>query len=306
MEIILGKTAGFCYGVKRAVDGAKEQLKKATNEIYCLGEIVHNEEVINDLKKEGLRFVEDVKESKGDTIIRAHGVPKNVYKEAKIKKINLYDYTCPKVLKIHEIAEKYAKDGFYILLCGSKTHPENIGTLSFCGKNCSVIETVEEATKEIENLRKSKFKKVLLISQTTYKLEKFSKIEEIIKEKLSQGFIVEVINTICKATELRQIETKEIAKKVEYMIIIGGKKSSNTQKLYEIAKENCKHSICIQTKDEINIEEMSNYEKIGIMAGASTPMKSIENVIKFFKEGNVKNRHFDMKVKNVDFCDEKL
>ena len=142
MEVILGKSAGFCYGVKRAVDGAKHELKKAKgNTIYCLGEIVHNKQVIKDLEEKGLVFIENINESKGETIVRAHGIKKEIYRLAKKLKINLKDFTCPNVLKIHKIAEEHAKKGYYIFLCGNKNHPENIGTLSFCGDNVSVIDT---------------------------------------------------------------------------------------------------------------------------------------------------------------------
>ena len=282
MEIILGETAGFCYGVKRAVDGAKEELLKTKDILYCLGEIVHNQEVINDLKNKGLQFIEKIEESKGKTIIRAHGVQKSIYEKAQKLKIHLYDYTCPKVLKIHEIAEKYAKNGYYIFLCGSKTHPENIGTISFCGDNCRIIEKLEDVQKEINNYKKSNCEKLLLISQTTYNLEKFIEIENLIKKELPEKSIIK--NTICKATQLRQTETREIAKQVDCMIIIGGKNSSNTKKLYDIAKENCNIAICIETKEEINITKLSKYEKIGIMAGASTPKESIEEVINLLEE----------------------
>ena len=126
MEVVLGKTAGFCYGVKNAVEGAKKELENAKEKVYCLGEIVHNKQVVDELKKNGMVFIENIEDAKGKTIIRAHGVKKEVYDVAKKNNIELKDYTCPNVLKIHEIAEEYANDGYYIFLCGSKVHPENI------------------------------------------------------------------------------------------------------------------------------------------------------------------------------------
>jgi len=145
MKIIVGKTAGFCYGVNRAVEGSKKILKESKEgNIYCLGEIVHNKTVVDELKKEGIKFINKIEEAKGTTIIRAHGVPKEIYKEAENKKIELKDYTCPNVLKIHEIAKKYAEEGYFILLCGNKEHPENIGTISYCGKNFYVINNEKE------------------------------------------------------------------------------------------------------------------------------------------------------------------
>ena len=160
MEIIVGKTAGFCYGVNRAVEGSKKIFKESKEgNIYCLGEIVHNKTVVDELKKEGIKFINKIEEAKGTTIIRAHGVPKEIYKEAENKKIELKDYTCPNVLKIHEIAKKYAEEGYFILLCGNKEHPENIGTISYCGKNFYVINNEKEVYKAIDKIEKSKIKK---------------------------------------------------------------------------------------------------------------------------------------------------
>ena len=284
MEVILGKSAGFCYGVKRAVDGAKHELKKAKGKaIYCLGEIVHNKQVIKDLEEKGLVFIEDIKDAKDETIIRAHGIRKEIYKLAKDVKLNLKDFTCPNVLRIHKIAEEHAKRGYYIFLCGSKNHPENIGTLSFCGDNVAVIETEEDVPSAIESLKTSSMKKLLVILQTTYSVERFKKIEELIKENIPENIKLVIKNTICRATELRQKETEEIAKKVDYMIIIGGANSSNTKKLYEIGKANCKNCVCVETVDELDLDTIRKNEKVGVMAGASTPQELIEEVVNILK-----------------------
>ena len=284
MEVILGKSAGFCYGVKRAVDGAKHELKKAKGKaIYCLGEIVHNKQVIKELEEKGLVFIEDIKDAKGETIIRAHGIKKEIYKLAKNVKLNLKDFTCPNVLRIHKIAEEHAKRGYYIFLVGSKNHPENIGTLSFCGDNVAVIETEEDVFLAIDGLRKSAIRKLLVILQTTYSVERFKKIETLIKEHIPQNIKLVIKNTICHATELRQKETEDIAKKVQYMIIIGGANSSNTKKLYEIGKANCQNCTCIETADELDLNTINKYEKVGVMAGASTPQELIEEVVNMLK-----------------------
>lgn len=284
MEVILGKSAGFCYGVKRAVDGAKHELKKAKGKaIYCLGEIVHNKQVIKELEEKGLVFIEDIKDAKGETIIRAHGIKKEIYKLAKNVKLNLKDFTCPNVLRIHKIAEEHAKRGYYIFLVGSKNHPENIGTLSFCGDNVAVIETEEDVFLAIDGLRKSAIRKLLVILQTTYSVERFKKIETLIKEHIPQNIKLVIKNTICHATELRQKETEDIAKKVQYMIIIGGANSSNTKKLYEIGKANCQNCACIETADELDLNTINKYEKVGVMAGASTPQELIEEVVNMLK-----------------------
>ena len=282
MELMVGKTAGFCYGVKRAVDGAKEELKK-NETLYGLGEIVHNQEVIKELENLGMQFIENIGEAKGRTIIRAHGIPKQLYEEAKEKEIELIDYTCPKVLKIHDIAEEYAKKGYYIFLLGNKKHPEIIGTLSYCGENKFVIEKEEDTIKALELLEKSEIKKLLVISQTTYSLEKFYIIEEIIKNEIPRNIEVVVKNTICQATEIRQKETEEMAKKVDSMIVIGGNNSSNTKKLYEIAKQYCKTVLLIENETELEDNKIQSTDKVGIMAGASTPKESIEKVIEYLK-----------------------
>lgn len=283
MELIVGKTAGFCYGVKRAVDGAKEELKKDET-LYGLGEIVHNLEVIKELENLGMQFIENIEEAKGETIIRAHGIQKEIYEKAKEKQIELVDYTCPKVLKIHQIAEEYANKGYYIFLLGNKKHPEIIGTLSYCGENKFVIEKEDDTIKALEALEKSEIKKLLVISQTTYSLEKFYIIEEIIKNELPRDVELVIKNTICQATEIRQKETEEMAKKVDSMIVIGGKSSSNTKKLYEIAKQYCKTVLLIENKTELVLDKIQSIDKVGIMAGASTPRESIEKVIKKLEE----------------------
>lgn len=278
MEIIVGKTAGFCYGVKRAVEGAIEELNNH-KKIDCLGEIVHNQQVIKELENQGLQIIDKIEDSIGTTIIRAHGIPKEIYEIAEQNKIEIKDYTCPNVLKIHKIVEEYSKNGYYIFLCGSGKHPENIGTISYCNEHYSIIETEEDIEEAINCLQRSKMKKLLVMAQTTYSLQKFYKIEKMINEKLSEDVEIIVKNTICKATELRQKETEELSQKVDYMIIIGGKNSSNTKKLYEIAKEKCTNSVCVETEEELDLEDIKRHERIGIMAGASTPQDSIIKVV---------------------------
>ena len=279
MDIIVGKTAGFCYGVKRAVDGAKEVLKKEKN-IYGLGEIVHNKEVVKGLERIGMKFIDDINEAKGKVIVRAHGISKEIYKKAKEKHIKLIDFTCPKVLKIHGIVKEYSGKGYYIFLLGTKKHPENIGTLSYCKENTFVIEKEDDTFEALELLRKSKIKKLLIIAQTTYSLEKFDIVEEIIKKELPRDIKLVVKNAICHATEIRQKETEKMSKESDCMIIIGGKNSSNTKKLYDIAVSNCKKTIAVENADDLELEIINSNEKIGIMAGASTPKESIDNVVK--------------------------
>lgn len=306
MEIIVGKTAGFCYGVSNAVNKTREVLKNNTSgNIYCLGELVHNKQVVESLSNSGLKCVESVKElheteNKNDkVIIRAHGVSKDVYEAIKTLQYECVDLTCPNVLNIHKIVIEYLEKGYYILLIGQKNHPEVLGTYGWCDGNCSIIETEEDIEEIHKNLN---FSKILVVGQTTFSLEKFNKFVEIIKSKFSVE--IEVKNTICHATKLRQEETERLSKEVDLMIIIGGKNSSNTRKLYEISSKNTE-AICIETADELEVEKIEimkkdkssiNLEhkngiekihistrdknfKIGIMAGASTPQKSIDDVV---------------------------
>ena len=284
MEIQVGKTSGFCFGVRNAVDKTNEILKKEQNKkIYCLGELVHNKTIVNELKKDGLIFIDTIEQAEDTTIIRAHGVEKKVYEIAKKKNIDLIDLTCPSVLRIHKIAEEYALENYYIFLIGKKEHPEIIGTYSFCGENASIISEIEDVDNAINNLKKSNLNKLLIIVQTTYSTKVFDEIVKEIQEKIPQNISIEVKNTICRATELRQEETKKISKEVELMIIIGGKNSSNTNKLYEIAQKECKNTIFIENSEELDKEKILKFEKIGIMAGASTPQKSIDEVIKLLE-----------------------
>lgn len=277
MEIVLGKTAGFCYGVNRAVDEAKKEIENNKN-IYCVGELVHNKSVIRDLEEKGIRFVNSIDEVKEKIIIRAHGISKDIYEKLEQKGIKIKDLTCPNVLKTHTIAEKYRKENYFIVLLGTKKHPESMGTLSFCGNNSFLLQENEDIEECIENINKSGLNKVLIMAQTTYNSKKFDDIVEILKYKIKNKNI-EVQKTICGATEVRQKETTEIARNVEVMIIIGDKKSSNTNKLYDISKENCKKVIFVQNAEELNLKELDRIQKIGIMAGASTPKEDIDEII---------------------------
>ena len=280
MEIIIGKSSGFCAGVRNAITKTEQELKRNKQKIDCLGELVHNGQVIEKLEKEGLNLINNIEEAQNKVIIRAHGIAKEIYEIAKQKQIELIDLTCPKVLKIHEIIDEYSKNGYYTILIGIKEHPEVIGSISFAGKNSSLITEKEEIGQVIEQIDKLKIKKILIVAQTTFNLKKFEEISQEIKEKLNNKYIVEIKNTICPATRIRQEETDEISKKVDYMIIVGGKNSSNTKKLYDISIKNCKNVECVETIKDLKIETIKKLNKIGIMAGASTPNESVEEIIK--------------------------
>lgn len=287
MEIIIGKTAGFCYGVTRAVDGAKEEVEN-NSEIYCLGEIVHNKNVVKKLEQVGIKFIDRIEEAKGKTIIRAHGIPKETYEKAEKMNIEIKDLTCPHVLKIHKIAEGYRKKGFFIVLLGKKNHPEVIGIASFCGDNMIIIEDEQAIEDAISLIKSSNKENIAVIVQTTYNSKKFDKIVNELKTNLSEDLNFEINKTICPATEVRQKETEDIAKQVDIMIIIGDKKSSNTNKLYNISCNHCNKVIFIEKQEEINLEDFYNINKIGIMAGASTPKEDIDGVIEVLKNGGIK------------------
>lgn len=284
VNVIVGKNAGFCYGVKNAVESAKKDLKNSTGKLYFLGDIVHNKQVIDELKSQGAVFIDDINEANATTVIRAHGIPKEIYQLANEKGILLKDYTCPNVLKIHKIAEEYANKGYYILLFGEKKHPENIGTISYCGEKFFVIEDEEQLYNVIDVLNKWNVKDVVVISQTTFSLELFQEFQKILGEELNKNINLAVENTICYATQIRQQETEKLSHEVDCMIIIGGRNSSNTKKLFEIAEDYCKSAICIETKEEIKNIDFSFFHTIGIMAGASTPRSSIDEVRKLIED----------------------
>lgn len=282
MEIILGKSSGFCFGVKNAIDGAEKELEN-NSPIYCLGEIIHNEEVIKDLESKGLIIVDNIEDVKNVAIIRSHGVPKNVYETATLKNIKLLDYTCPFVLNIHKTVEKYAQDNYFIFLLGIKNHPETVGTISFCGKAFCLIENSNDISLALNELQKSGSKNLLIISQTTYSVSLFEEIVNEIKSHIPSYINLEIKNTICNTTSIRQKEAEDISKKVDLMIVIGGKHSSNTKKLFEIAQKNCKDTLLIQNKNNLNHEYLQRFSKIGVIAGASTPQYIIEDVVDFCK-----------------------
>ena len=199
--------------------------------------------------------------------------------EAKKKNIEIIDFTCPLVSRIHTIIEEYKDQRYYIFLIGIKNHPVTIGSKSHCGDNYSVIETIEELEINIDKVINQKIDKLLVIVQTTFSKDKFNKMEQIINKRLASKLDLVIKNTICNATEQRQIETEELSKKVDLMIIIGGKNSSNTNKLYDIAQKNTK-SILIESEKELDLKDLYKYEKIGIMAGTSTPQLSIDLLTK--------------------------
>lgn len=273
MEVLLAKTAGFCPGVKRAVDMVYEETNKGN--VYTYGPIIHNEEVVNDLESKGVCVIESEEQLRklesGTVVIRSHGVKREIYDLIKEKELELVDATCPFVKKIHNIVDKDSAAGYQVIIVGNRKHPEVEGICGWCNTPPVVLETVEEA----EKLSGLEEKTVSLVAQTTFNYKNFNKVVEIFREK---GYNITVYNTICNATEERQKETASIAKQVDAMIVIGGKNSSNTQKLYNISKKECANTYYIQTLVDLDLAAFESVGRVGITAGASTPNQIIKEV----------------------------
>ena len=271
MEIIIADNAGFCFGVKRAVDMSTDELEKENDFIYSLGPLIHNKQAVEKLNNLGLKVANSIDDIKnGKVIIRSHGIPNNIYENIKDKNLDVIDCTCPYVKNIHKKANEYWKNGYKIIIIGDKEHPEVIGINGWCNNEGIIINNKEEAEK-LPNL-----KKACILSQTTNTLDKFDTLVDIVLNKVDE---LKIFNTICNATSLRQNSCKEVAKKVEAMIIIGGYHSSNTNKLVEISKKYCQNVYHIETIDELSLETISGYETVGLTAGASTPDWIIKEVI---------------------------
>ncbi|MEG1877208.1 MAG: 4-hydroxy-3-methylbut-2-enyl diphosphate reductase [Lachnospiraceae bacterium] len=280
MEVILAKTAGFCFGVKRAVEQVYEQIKLCDHSgtstpIYTYGPIIHNDTVVQDLEKKGVHVIPSQAElskiAHGTVIIRSHGVTSDINRAIEQQGLNCIDATCPFVKKIHAIVERESKNGRKIIIIGNAGHPEVEGIMGWSHTPATVIESTEEAEKFTCNSDEL----LCIVSQTTFNYNKFQYLVEIF---LKKGYDIIVANTICSATEERQTEAREIARKVDAMIVIGGTHSSNTRKLYEICNKECENTYFIQTLDDLNLDLPKSIRLVGITAGASTPNNIIEEV----------------------------
>ena len=276
MEVIKAKSAGFCFGVKKAMETVYQQIEANANKpIYTFGPLIHNEEVVKELKNKGVEVVDSVEELKalkeGIVIIRSHGVSKDIYKIMEDNGIECVDATCPFVKRIHKIVDKESALGKKVIIIGNDGHPEVEGIKGWSNTPAVVIENETEALKFSCNLEE----KICIVSQTTFNYNKFKELVEIFEKK---GYDISVVNTICNATEERQTEAKKIAAEADVMIVIGGTHSSNTRKLYEICKNECENTHFIQTLDDLNLELPKSVRLVGITAGASTPNNIIEEV----------------------------
>ena len=275
MEITVAKSAGFCFGVQRAVDSVYKELEENSGKIYTFGPIIHNEQVVEDLNKKGIEVIDTVEQLKeikeGTVVIRSHGVAKEIYDVLEQQKLKMVDATYPFVKKINNIVLDESNNGKTIIIIGNDNHPEVEGIKGWVNGEVIVINKEEQ----IEKLSLPEQTKACIVSQTTFNHNKFKYLVEIIRKK---GYDITVVNTICNATHVRQVEAQKISSKVDGMIVIGGKNSSNTQKLYDICRNECENTFYVQTVKDLNLHELKSLKSIGITAGASTPKNIIEEV----------------------------
>jgi 4-hydroxy-3-methylbut-2-enyl diphosphate reductase len=279
-NIIVAETAGFCFGVRIAVDMAKQAGEKLGH-AYTNGPIIHNKQVVNYLKSIGVEEMQDYSQLKpGDTvIIRSHGVPPKTERMLKELNINVLDATCPFVKKVHDKVKQLVEEGYFVVIIGEEGHPEVIGTLGHLeevGGKGVVVENFEDLVKKVP-----KRNRIGVVAQTTQSEDFFREAVGYLAENTEE---LKVFNTICDATSVRQEEVKKIAPKVDVMIIIGGKHSGNTQRLYQISKALNPNTYHIETADELQKQWFENKENIGVSAGASTPDWIIQEVVNKIKE----------------------
>lgn len=274
MKVELAKSAGFCFGVEKAVNTVYEEAKKGNDIVYTLGPIIHNDEVVKDMKKRGVEAVkiEDLASlPKGTVIIRSHGVSREIFNFVKRSGHRVVDATCPFVKKIHAIVSVQSGKGKTVVIIGNPEHPEVMGIRGWGDENTYAVENIEQFI----NLGLKKDEEIIIVAQTTFNHKKF---QEIIDKISILGYDVRCFNTICNATQERQAEAKKIASNVDAMIVIGDKKSSNTGKLVEICQEECKNTVFIQTLEDLDYGALLSVDSVGITAGASTPKHIIEEV----------------------------
>ena len=285
LKIYLASPRGFCAGVKRAIDIVEKSINKFGSPVYVRHEIVHNKQVVEELKKKGAIFVDelsDIEDEKRPVIFSAHGVPKSVPQEAKSKNLSFVDATCPLVSKVHRESEQLHKKGFDILLIGHKNHPEVVGTMGQLPKgSIKLIETKND----VEELDKEDFKKpIAYITQTTLSVDDTADIINHLKKKFPniKGPIKE---DICYATTNRQSAVKKIASKCDMFFVVGSRNSSNSVRLVEVAKKaGCKNSQLMHSEKEIPFNEIDNSDTIGISSGASAPEKLVQTLINNIKK----------------------
>lgn len=279
-KIILAETAGFCFGVDRAVN-LVYSLVNDGKKVCTLGPIIHNAQLVGDLEQRGVKIIDSIDECPDGytVVVRTHGVEKSVIDDIENKNIDYVDATCPFVKKIHRIVKKF-DSSVPVLVAGDVNHPEVIGIRSYCNGKSFVFKNDEDLQKILQKYHNDKNKKIICVSQTTFSLEEWKKCEKIIKKVCTN---CEIFDTICNATADRQNEAYEISKKSDAMIVIGGRHSSNTCKLRDVSSAHCR-SFLIETADELKSIDLSPYNVIGVTAGASTPSVIIKEVLKSMSE----------------------
>ena len=281
MEVTVAKSAGFCFGVKRAVDTVYREIESGEKPVYTFGPIIHNEQVVEDLENRGVQVIHSEDEleglSGGTVVIRSHGVSRDVCEKIEARGMKIVDATCPFVKKIHRIVDEEGRKGRHVVIIGSVDHPEVQGIMGWASGPVTVMHTAEEA----ESFVPENGKPISIVAQTTFNYNKFKDLVEILCKKRYDNNvlnILNILNTICNATEERQREAKNIAGEVDTMLVVGGRHSSNTQKLFEICKKECGNTYYIQTPVDLDSEMFQCSSYVGITAGASTPNKIIEEV----------------------------
>ena len=279
MEIRVAKTAGFCFGVKRAVDMVYEQIAQGES-VTTYGPIIHNEAVVADLAARGVRIADTREELEeltcGSVVIRSHGAPKAVYDLLAAKGLNVVDATCPFVKKIHRIVREQCDAGMRVLIIGDPAHPEVQGIRGWGDADTVAADNIDDIVRALPY----KDKPAAVVAQTTFNLLKF---QEIVAEMRSMGYDLKSFNTICSATRERQQETAELASVSDMMVVIGSPNSSNTRKLYDISKQRCDRTFFVSSADELKGREFPQAEKIGITAGASAPDNIIAEVSNYVR-----------------------
>jgi 4-hydroxy-3-methylbut-2-enyl diphosphate reductase len=271
MEIIVAKNSGLCYGVKRALNIAKKTREKTKGAVFTLGALIHNPQVIASLKKKGIRSIGKFEKlNQGTVIIRSHGVSPSVYNLLAKKKIEVVDATCPIVKKIQRLVECLAKEKTEIIIVGNKEHPEIEGLIGYSRGKGIIVENEEQARSLPQR------KKRAILAQSTQDIYLFQRIVAALIEKTGQ---LRVYNTICHSTQARQKLTSELASQVDTLFIVGGRSSSNTNKLYQISKRILPKTYFIETAEQITPRMLQGAKKIGLSGGASTPPEAIQEAV---------------------------
>lgn len=276
MEIFVVKTAGFCFGVKRAINMAYDAVKEASGgDIYTLGPIIHNPQVVSRLEESKICAKKNLADIPcGTVIIRSHGITSQEMDKLKDKRLNVVDATCPFVKKAQEYVQRLKDEGYFVIVVGEREHPEVKGIVSYGGENVAVIGSKEDAHKL------QRVKKLGIVAQTTQSIENF---QGIVSECIKRAGELKIFNTICNATHVRQRESTELASQVDCMIVVGGKNSANTNRLAEVCRKIQPNTYHIEIAEELEPEWFKGVERVGITAGASTPDWIINEVLETIK-----------------------